>query len=71
MNAYNPWFILRNYLAQQAIEAAEKGDMSMVARLLDAARRPYEENAAHPEFGAKRPDWARDKPGCSSLSCSS
>ena len=42
MNAYNPWFILRNYLAQEAIEAAEEGDMSMVERLLDASRRPYD-----------------------------
>ena len=71
MNAYNPWFILRNYLAQEAIEAAEEGDMSMVERLLDASRRPYDVDPDHPELGGKRPDWARNKPGCSTLSCSS
>ena len=40
MNAYNPWFIPRNYLAQEAIEAAAQGDMSQVERLLAASRRP-------------------------------
>ena len=71
MNAYNPWFILRNYLAQEAIEAAEQGDMSGVERLLDASRRPYTVDSERPELGGKRPDWARNKPGCSALSCSS
>ncbi len=71
MDAYNPWFVLRNYLAQEAIEAAEGGDYARLKQLLDAARRPYEEDEQHPDLGAKRPDWARDKPGCSTLSCSS
>ncbi len=71
MNAFNPWFVLRNYLAQEAIEAAEQGDLSRVELLLDASRRPYEEDPDRPELGGKRPDWARDKPGCSTLSCSS
>jgi uncharacterized protein YdiU (UPF0061 family) len=71
MNAFNPWFVLRNYLAQEAIEAAEQGDLSRVELLLDAARRPYDVDPDRPELGGKRPDWARDKPGCSTLSCSS
>jgi uncharacterized protein YdiU (UPF0061 family) len=70
MDAYNPGFILRNYLAQEAIELAEAGDLSRVDALLDAARDPYSARVAA-EFGGKRPEWARDKAGCSTLSCSS
>jgi uncharacterized protein YdiU (UPF0061 family) len=70
MNRVNPRFILRNYLAQQAIEAAEQGDLSMLDRLLQAARHPYGADLP-PELTAKRPSWAVDKPGCSTLSCSS
>jgi uncharacterized protein YdiU (UPF0061 family) len=71
MDAFNPWFILRNYLAQEAIEKAEEGDLSQVQLLLNKAQSPYEVDTDHPELGAKRPEWARDKPGCSTLSCSS
>ncbi len=70
MNAVNPRFVLRNYLAQQAIDAATKNDMSVLERLMDAARHPYDEGIP-PDLTAKRPDWAIDKPGCSMLSCSS
>ena len=70
MNRSNPRFVLRNYLAQQAIEAAERDDFGLLKQLLDAARHPYDENHP-PELLANRPDWARDKPGASMLSCSS
>ncbi len=70
MNRSNPRFVLRNYLAQQAIEAAERDHFGLLRQLLDAARHPYDENHA-PELLAKRPDWARHKPGASMLSCSS
>lgn len=70
MNLVNPRFILRNYLAQQAIEAAMRDDLSMTNKLMEAARHPYDENIPA-ELTAKRPDWAIDKPGCSMLSCSS
>ncbi len=70
MNAVNPRFVLRNYLAQQAIDSAMRNDMTVLERLMEAARHPYDENI--PEaLTAKRPDWALDKPGCSMLSCSS
>ena len=67
----NPNFILRNWLAQTAIDAAHAGDLSILEQLLDALRRPFDELPNNPDLVQKRPDWARNKPGCSALSCSS
>ncbi|MDN5936255.1 MAG: YdiU family protein [Nitrosospira sp.] len=71
MRRANPKYVLRNYLAQQAIEALEQGDASVITRLMAVLQHPYDEQPEHEEFAGRRPEWARNKAGCSALSCSS
>ncbi|WP_373992120.1 YdiU family protein [Duganella sp. BuS-21] len=58
MNAVNPKYVLRNYLAQQAIEKAQNKDFSEVERLLTVLQRPYDEQPEHEHYAALPPDWA-------------
>jgi uncharacterized protein YdiU (UPF0061 family) len=71
MNAINPKYVLRNYMAQLAIEAAEKEDYTIIDELYTLLKKPYEEQPQFEKWFVKRPDWARHKIGCSMLSCSS
>jgi uncharacterized protein YdiU (UPF0061 family) len=71
MDRTNPWFVLRNWLAQEAIDAAHAGDLTKLQRLLAVLEQPFDEQPAYADLAQKRPHWARDKPGCSALSCSS
>ncbi len=67
MRASNPKFILRNYLAQQAIEKAHMGDFSEVQRLLKLLEHPFDEQPELAHYAALPPDWAGDV----AVSCSS
>jgi uncharacterized protein YdiU (UPF0061 family) len=71
MNSVNPKYVLRNYMAQLSIDDAEKGDYALVKELFKLLKKPYDEQPENQKWFAKRPDWARDKVGCSMLSCSS
>lgn len=70
MNRANPMYILRNYMAQTAIERAEKGDYSEVRRLYELLRTPYDEQEGMERYTAKPPKWASRKGVCVN-SCSS
>lgn len=67
MRAANPKYILRNYLAQIAIDAAQRGDFSEIARLTQILARPFDEQPEHESYASLPPDWGREL----SVSCSS
>ena len=72
MRNANPKYVLRNWMAQLAIDAAEAGDVSVCEELYLVLKNPYDEQPEHEEkWFQRRPEWARKRVGCSMLSCSS
>ena len=71
MDSVNPLYLLRNWVAQLAIDASTAGDDKLVGELLEMLKDPYTERSKFKEYATKRPEWARQRPGCSMLSCSS
>ena len=67
MHAVNPAYVLRNYLAQDAIEAAQASDFREVQALYEALRTPYDEQPERDRYGVAPPERAR----AISVSCSS
>ena len=59
MLQHNPKFILRNYLAQEAITQAEQHDFSMIDRLITVLSTPYAEHPEHETYAGLPPDWAQ------------
>jgi uncharacterized protein YdiU (UPF0061 family) len=71
MNTVNPFFTLRNYLVREALDELAEGRSDRMSALFAALKSPYEDTPITRPFFQKRPDWARSRAGCSSLSCSS
>ena len=71
MNRTNPKYVLRNYMAQMAIDKSDQGDYSLVSELYDLLANPYGEQPEQEKWFSRRPEWARHKIGCAMLSCSS
>ena len=59
MNRVNPKYILRNHLAQAAIDQASRGDFAEVRALHELLRRPCDEQPENARYAALPPDWAR------------
>lgn len=70
MNCVNPKYILRNYLCQSAIDAAEQGDFGEVRNLLKVMERPFDDQPGMEKYARLPPAWAY-RPGVCMLSCSS
>ena len=60
MNAVNPRYVLRNYLAQRAIDQAEAGDYAEIERLRRLLARPCDDQPEYADYAAPPPDWGRE-----------
>lgn len=67
MDAVNPLYVLRTWIAQLAIDAAQRGDFSLVSELRELLANPFVEQAGKQAYAQPAPDWAKGL----SLSCSS
>ena len=67
MDQVNPKYVLRNYMAQVAIEKAQNKDFSEVERLLALLERPFDEQPENEHYAGFPPDWSNQL----SVSCSS
>jgi uncharacterized protein YdiU (UPF0061 family) len=67
MHAVNPLYVLRNYLAQKAIDAAEAGDYEEVRRLHTVLTRPFEAQEGMEAYAERPPEWGKHL----EISCSS
>jgi uncharacterized protein YdiU (UPF0061 family) len=67
MLATNPKFVLRNHLAELAIQQAQGQDYSGVAQLLHVLQTPFDEHPEHESLADFPPDWAASI----EISCSS
>ncbi len=68
MDQVNPKYVLRNYLAQNAISAAtERRDYTEIERLLETLRAPFTEQPGREAYAESPPDWGKRL----SVSCSS
>ncbi len=71
MHRVNPLYVPRNYLLQEISNEVEAGDSSSLEALMRVLKQPYDKQTGAERFAEKRPDWARNKPLYSVLSCSS
>lgn len=71
MDKLNPKYVLRNYMAQLAIDEADNGNYNLINELFILLKKPYSEQPENEKWFSKRPEWAKNKVGCSMLSCSS
>lgn len=67
----NPRFVLRNYLAHDTSNQVEAGNVEAITILLDTLKKPYDDQPGRDDYAKLRPEWARNRAGCSMLSCSS
>ncbi|WP_044618844.1 protein adenylyltransferase SelO [Gynuella sunshinyii] len=67
MHSHNPYLVLRNWVAQEAIEAAEKKDFTLINALLPALQQPFQEYPELASYAQLPPDWSKSL----AVSCSS
>ena len=67
MNQVNPKYVLRNHLADVAIQRAKLGDFSEVQKLHELLLRPFDEHPENEAYANFPPDWAQHL----EVSCSS